>query len=891
MVGIGQVHLLCVYAPAASARERQSFFESLPWDELGPLAIVAGDWNCTLAPGEHVATPCDSAPRVNPNRHLRPDADALRSYVANRGLVDPAEYWSWAPGAQRFSRAAMCGTNVFVQSRLDRFFVSEPLVSRLCGHSIDETPFRGSDHHSIRLRLKPGRAKRGEGLWRMNPNTATLKGIPSIVAQALSVASDDSPPDRYTAHVARLQKLLEQAELEAANRNRARVEAARARLQEAQAQLAAGHRGRQAVAEWQVARDALRAVEGLRAASRLGRRRRRHFRHGDRPTAEFFASVNRRSGGDNTIAALNGAASSDSADLAEAARRYYQTLFSGRHADPDAVRKCCEAIQRKVPADKRAALGAPLTLEELTSAVKKIPSSSAPGGDGLRAGLYRRHPKLLEPVLDTWNHCMENKTPLPRALSTGIITLLHKKGDVRELDNYRPITLLTVAIKALAGALAARVNAVLRDVVGPNQTGFIKRRDIRSNIYEVIFAHQAARRDGVSGAIVFLDMKKAYDKLSHDFILKVLETMEFPPYFIDAVRLLITNGVSLIMVNGVLSDVVALGSGVPQGSPLSPALFVIATEPFRAALEQAPIPGLMVAGLDLRCNMYADDGNYFIGSQASFHQFQQLLRIWCSAATMEVNVAKSAAITFGPHPPDVRPYRVLAEGEFERVLGARVGLGEDDNPVWPQVERKLRAKIGRFSRFRHLSLFGRVLLANACVLSHIWYAASFLSVDEMDLHGVFKASNHFVWDPTPGFRKAMSFSQSCRPAAHGGVGLLDPELEVKAIHAHRLVSALMCDEEGAWRRLLWDAIARLAPLHRGQLLKRKWTRRDLGDSLAADILLAFTALDVDELPALAPQRVDWDPARRRWRTTPHRCLPANRWRNLSSVEATSRWRS
>ena len=110
-------------------------------------------------------------------------------------------------------------------------------------------------------------------------------------------------------------------------------------------------------------------------------------------------------------------------------------------------------------------------------------------------------------------------------------------------------------------------------------------------------------------------------------------------------------------------------------------------------------------------------------------------------------------------------------------------------------------------------------------------------------------TNHFVWDPTPGFRKATAYLQSCCPAAHGGVGLIDPVLEVTAIHAHRLVSALCSKEDGAWRHLLWDAILHAVPHGRCHLaLRTKWRKKDLRGGLAADILLAFSSLDITDLP-------------------------------------------
>ena len=124
-------------------------------------------------------------------------------------------------------------------------------------------------------------------------------------------------------------------------------------------------------------------------------------------------------------------------------------------------------------------------------------------------------------------------------------------------------------------------------------------------------------------------MRKAYDKLSHEFLLQVLEMMGFPPYIIWAVKLILTGCKSAVMVNGCLSFPFELLSGVPQGSPLSPLLFILATEALRLPLEFGPVLGLYIAGIDMRVNLFADDLNTFVGSQASFNQFQHWLHLWC----------------------------------------------------------------------------------------------------------------------------------------------------------------------------------------------------------------------------------------------------------------------
>jgi len=65
----------------------------------------------------------------------------------------------------------------------------------------------------------------------------------------------------------------------------------------------------------------------------------------------------------------------------------------------------------------------------------------------------------------------------------GVITLIPKEDSfLLELENWRPITLLNVDFKIAAKAIAKRIEPVLRKLIHPDQTGFVKGRYIRENI-------------------------------------------------------------------------------------------------------------------------------------------------------------------------------------------------------------------------------------------------------------------------------------------------------------------------------------------------------------------------------------------------------------------------
>ena len=79
---------------------------------------------------------------------------------------------------------------------------------------------------------------------------------------------------------------------------------------------------------------------------------------------------------------------------------------------------------------------------------------------------------MFAPVLThMFNHWFAQGT-ISGSVTKGVITLLKKDSRHvwKELDNYRPITLLNTELKILARALANRLQLVISDFIGPEQT-------------------------------------------------------------------------------------------------------------------------------------------------------------------------------------------------------------------------------------------------------------------------------------------------------------------------------------------------------------------------------------------------------------------------------------
>jgi hypothetical protein len=74
-------------------------------------------------------------------------------------------------------------------------------------------------------------------------------------------------------------------------------------------------------------------------------------------------------------------------------------------------------------------------------------------------------------------------------------------------------------------------------------------------------------------------LEKAFDRVNHTYIWETMARLGFGDHFILLVKGLLTNATSRVFVNGSFTSEILLQQGVPQGCPLSPMIYALATQP------------------------------------------------------------------------------------------------------------------------------------------------------------------------------------------------------------------------------------------------------------------------------------------------------------------------
>ena len=219
-----------------------------------------------------------------------------------------------------------------------------------------------------------------------------------------------------------------------------------------------------------------------------------------------------------------------------------------------------EAIPRGlIPVDRDCCEGK-LALHEATRAMKNLKLEKLPRPDGLTVEIYKCFWDLLGPKLVEVANESFNDKELSETLKESVARVLFKKGDRKNLKNWRPISLLNVDYKIVSKVLSFCLSKVL-DTTDSDQTCSVPGRTISSNLHILrdIFDYIDCTKE--TGILVNLDQEKAFDRVNRTFLQNLLKKYGFGSDFRQWICTLYKGANMRIIVNGFLTDRVDLRKG------------------------------------------------------------------------------------------------------------------------------------------------------------------------------------------------------------------------------------------------------------------------------------------------------------------------------------------
>uniref|UniRef100_A0A8C4NSX5 ribonuclease H n=1 Tax=Dicentrarchus labrax TaxID=13489 RepID=A0A8C4NSX5_DICLA len=486
-----------------------------------------------------------------------------------------------------------------------------------------------------------------------------------------------------------------------------------------------------------------------------------------------------------------------------------------------------------------------ITSDEALSAVKRIAVCSAPGPDKVRRGdLLRWDPKGSK--LASLFNTMLYSGKIPMCLKVGRTTLIPKTSDEAKLANigqWRPITIGSVILRAFSGVINKRLAGTCP--IHVRQRGFIESSGCSENLSILEGVIRMSKSQKRSLAVVFIDIAKAFDSVSHRHILEVLQRRGLDVAIRRLIASMYDGSSTTIRTEGGTTGRIRLTRGVKQGDPLSPLLFNLAIDPLLRTLEKEG-EGFHIGAESVMSLAFADDLVLLSGSWAGMTTNLRILEEFCSLTGLRANPQKCHGfmIDAGRRSYKVNecdswvlwdtPIPMIGVDSSERYLGVQINPWKGIvQPKLREILRDLTGKIGKaklkpsqkLEVLRSYALPRVIYLADHGMVNH-----SVLYECDRDIRVAVKQWLHLDTSTADGLLYS-SFND-------GGLGVLKLSAHIPTVQLRRLVRLHKSSDE------LTSTVARaVVP---SKVLRGLWnrTRKNCGGE-CADPKKVFLVEDVN----------------------------------------------
>ena len=407
-------------------------------------------------------------------------------------------------------------------------------------------------------------------------------------------------------------------------------------------------------------------------------------------------------------------------EIINVAEEFYTKLYSSEERLDDVA-------QEHINND---ALVPAVTIGEVRSALRDTKRGKASGSDNITIDQIKDAGEAaLDKLAKLYTKCLENRK-VPRAWKNANIILIHKKGDAKDLKNYRPISLLSVVYKLFTKIITNRIGKLLDSNQPREQAGFrsgYSTTDHMQTINQVIEKTVEFKKPL---CMAFIDYEKAFDSVEISAVMRAIRKQGIDEAYVQTLEDIYNDGSATIKLHKE-SKKIPIKKGVRQGDTISPKLFTATLEDIFRNLEWDN-KGINVNGEYLSNLRFADDIVLFSDSGEELQQMMAELNRESLKVGLKMN-RKKTKVMFNSF---IQPQQIKIDDEAIEVVEDYIYLGQNIKASYDH-SREIKRRIGMgWSAFGKLNSIMNSKLPlslkrkvyNQCVLPVLIYGSETWSI-------------------------------------------------------------------------------------------------------------------------------------------------------------------
>ena len=285
------------------------------------------------------------------------------------------------------------------------------------------------------------------------------------------------------------------------------------------------------------------------------------------------------------------------------------------------------------------------------------------------------------------------------------------------MNNYRPISLLSIFDKIIEKLMHKRLYNFLEDnnILYEKQYGFRKKNSTIFSLIEITEKIKESIDKNKYGCGIFIDLRKAFDTVNHDILLKKLDHYGIRGTALDWYKCYLKDRLQYVFLNGESSDRETITCGVPQGSVLGPLLFLVYIN---------DLPNISNI---LDFYLFADDTNIYFEDDSlqelekKVNNELRKLYTWLSVNRLSLNIDKTNFVIFHPFNKPLKynvTIKIHKKAISEKKAIKYLGVLIDSTLSWKEhvsyLSKKLSRAVGILYKLRPF--------VNTKIMKNIYYA-------------------------------------------------------------------------------------------------------------------------------------------------------------------------
>ena len=422
-----------------------------------------------------------------------------------------------------------------------------------------------------------------------------------------------------------------------------------------------------------------------------------------------------------------------------------------------------------------------ITKKEIEIIIKKVANWKSPGPDKIHNFWLKYLTAAHTPLAQSFTEALQEPCKFPKHLTIGNTYLLYKKGDYHQPENYRPITCLSVIYKLFTSLISDKIrehceaNQLLEEEQKGCTRGALGCKQ-QLTIDGIIL--KQARVKARNLHMGYIDYKKAFDSVPHDWLIRVLQIYKISPTIIGCLdEMMKTWRINLHLSNKNIG-VVDIRRGIFQGDSLSPAWFCLALNPLSTLLKQTKLGYKLKrdSDKDITHLLFMDDIKLYSDHRIKLQALLDEVRSFSQNIGMSfgldkcatINIKRGKTVNMGEAYCGIDELRT---GDTYKYLGISQNANIDHTSLKKEFTHKYKKRVTKLMNTK-LSGGNIITAINTWAVPVLTYSFGILKWSDTDLNGLDRVTrtilNKFRY-----LHPNSSVSRLYLPRKDGGRGLIN----------------------------------------------------------------------------------------------------------------------